>query len=158
MLSRFAGINKAAELYPYDTICLLHDGVRPMIDHETISRNIETAKKFGAAVTVAPAIETVAVMGKDNKVGQIVDRSKCQLAKAPQTFFLGDLIKAHKEAINSGVSDCIDTAFLMQQNGYDLFTVEGPADNIKITTPTDFYTFKALLDVRENSQLFGVGL
>lgn len=36
MLSRFEGIKKAAELYPEDTICLMHDGVRPMIDHDLI--------------------------------------------------------------------------------------------------------------------------
>ena len=41
MLSRFEGIQKAKELYPDDTICLMHDGVRPMIDHDIISRNIE---------------------------------------------------------------------------------------------------------------------
>ena len=40
MLSRYMGVNKAAELYPKDTICLMHDGVRPLIDHEIISKNI----------------------------------------------------------------------------------------------------------------------
>ena len=28
--------------------------------------------------------------------------------------------------------------------------------NIKITTPGDFYIFRALVDVRENSQIFGI--
>lgn len=156
MLSRFEGIKKAAELYPEDTICLMHDGVRPMIDHDIISRNIESVEKFGSAVTVAPAIETIAVRGADDKVGQIIDRSKCQMAKAPQSFRLGELLKVHQDAIQSGMNDCIDTAYLMQINGHDVYTVEGSAENIKITTPTDFYTFRALMDIRENSQIFGV--
>ena len=54
------------------------------------------------------------------------------------------------------MNDCIDTAYLMQMKGYDVYTVEGSAENIKITTPTDFYTFRALMDIRENSQIFGV--
>ena len=83
MLSRYEGVKKAAELYSGDTICLMHDGVRPMIDHDTISRNIDSVNKHGSAVTVAPAIETIAVKGTDNKVGEIIDRSKCQMAKAP---------------------------------------------------------------------------
>ncbi len=154
MLSRFEGVKKAKELYPDDTICLMHDGVRPMIGHDIITANIKSVEKFGSAVTVAPAIETIAVRGSDNKVGQIIDRSK--MAKAPQSFRLGELFKVHREAIDAGMNDCIDTAYLMQLNGYDVYTVEGSAENIKITTPTDFYTFRALMDIRENSQIFGV--
>ncbi|MCI8884825.1 MAG: 2-C-methyl-D-erythritol 4-phosphate cytidylyltransferase [Dorea sp.] len=156
MLSRFEGVKKASELYPNDTICLMHDGVRPMIDHDIISQNIESVEKFGSAVTVAQAVETIAVRGSDNKVGQIIDRSKCQMAKAPQSFRLGELLKVHQESVDSGMIDCIDTAYLMQLSGYDVYTVEGSAENIKITTPTDFYTFRALMDIRENSQIFGV--
>lgn len=156
MLSRFEGVKKAAQLFPNDTVCLMHDGVRPLIDRDIISKNIESVEKFGSAVTVAPAIETIAVKGEDNKVGQIIDRSKCQLAKAPQSFRLGELLRAHQNAVDSGIADCIDTAYLMQQNGHDVYTVEGTSENIKITTPTDFYTFRALMDIRENSQIFGV--
>lgn len=156
MLSRFEGVKKAAELYQDDTICLMHDGVRPMIDHDIISRNIESVEMYGSAVTVAPAIETIAVRGTDNKVGQIIDRSKCQMAKAPQSFRLGKLFEAHQKAVEDGMLDCIDTAYLMQLQGNDVYTVEGSAENIKITTPTDFYTFRALMDIRENSQIFGV--
>ena len=156
MLSRFEGVKKAAELYPEDTVCLMHDGVRPMIDHDIISRNIESVEMYGSAVTVAPAIETIAVRGTDNKVGQIIDRSKCHMAKAPQSFRLGKLLTAHQKAVDDGMLDCIDTAYLMQLQGNDVYTVEGSAENIKITTPTDFYTFRALMDIRENSQIFGV--
>ena len=156
MLSRYFGVKKAAELYPSDTICLMHDGVRPMIDHDIISKNIESVEKNGTAVTVAPAIETVAIKDTGTKVGEIIDRSKCQLAKAPQSFRLGELLKVHEDALSSGMKDCIDTAYLMQISGYELYTVEGSPENIKITTPTDFYTFRALMDIRENSHIFGV--
>lgn len=156
MLSRYEGVKKAAELYSGDTICLMHDGVRPMIDHDTISRNIDSVNKHGSAVTVAPAIETIAVKGTDNKVGEIIDRSKCQMAKAPQSFRLDDLVIAHQKAVNSGMKDCIDTAYLMQINGHDIYSVEGSEENIKITTPTDFYTFRALMEIKDNSQIFGV--
>ncbi len=156
LLSRYEGVKKAAEMYPENTVCLMHDGVRPLIDHETITKNIESVEKSGSAVTVAPAVETIAVRGSDNKVGEIIDRSKCQMAKAPQSFRLGVLLRAHQVAINSGMKDCIDTAYLMQLSGHDVYTVEGSAENIKITTATDFYTFRALMDIRENSQIFGV--
>ena len=50
----------------------------------------------------------------------------------------------------------IDSASLMKFYGHELYTVQGNADNIKITTPADFYTFKALYEVRENQQIFGL--
>ena len=134
----------------------MHDGVRPLIDGDLISRNINCVKEHGSAVTVSPAIETIAIRDAENKVGEIIDRKKCQMAKAPQSFILKDLLKAHKDAVEAGMNDCIDTAYLMQTSGHDVYTVEGSSDNIKITTPTDFYTFRALMEIRENSQIFGV--
>ena len=156
MLSRFNGIQRAAELYPPDTICLMHDGVRPLIDDNTISVNIASVKRYGSAITSSPAIETVVVRGEGSRVDTILDRSKCQMARAPQSFRLGELLDAHRRAVENGMNDCIDTAFLMQAYGHALFFVEGPPENIKITTPPDFYIFRALMDARENSQIFGL--
>ena len=156
MLSRYNGLLEASKLYPDETVCLMHDGVRPLIDHETITKNIISVEKHGSAVTVSPAIETIAIKGVDNSVGEIIDRSKCQLAKAPQSFRLGDLLTNHKKAIADGMDDCIDTAYLMQLYGHPLYTVEGSSENIKITTPADYFTFKALIDAKENYQIFGL--
>ncbi len=38
----------------------------------------------------------------------------------------------------------------------DLHLLEGTNENIKITTPEDFYIFWAIIDVKENSQVFGL--
>ncbi len=155
MLSRYEGVKKASELYEKNAVCLMHDGVRPLIDHDTITKNIESVKTYGSGVTVAPAVETIAVKDADNKVGKIIDRSRCQLAKAPQSFYLGDMLEAHQRMVEEGITDCIDTAYLMQHYGFPVYTVEGSPENIKITTPTDFYIFRALIDARENLQIFG---
>ena len=44
----------------------------------------------------------------------------------------------------------------MKWNGYKLSVVEGPVENIKITTPMDYYNFKAFVEAKENAELFGV--
>lgn len=149
------GVKKACELYDKDSVVLIHDGVRPLIDAETISKNIETVKKNGTAITVTPAIETITISEENNKVGQIIERSKVQMAKAPQSFKLGELWEVHNMAENDNRA-FIDSASMMQYYGYSLFTVEGKPENIKITTPNDFYTFRALVDAKENSQIFGL--
>lgn len=155
--SIFHGIKKAYELYEKDSIVLIHDGVRPLIDEDTITRCIESSTQYGNAVTVAAAIETVFIKGDDNyEVGTILNRNQCELARAPQCFLLKDVYEAHLLAQREGKTDFIDSASLMQYYGHKLFTVEGPADNIKITTPADFYIFRALLDANENLQIIGV--
>jgi len=44
---------------------------------------------------------------------------------------------------------------MMQYYGNKLYLIEGPQENIKITTPDDFYSMRAILDARENAQIYG---
>ena len=78
------------------------------------------------------------------------------MARAPQCFYLAEILKAHDNAIRENKHDFIDSASIMKYYGHSLSVVEGPVENIKITTPMDFYTFRALFEARESSQLFGV--
>ena len=50
----------------------------------------------------------------------------------------------------------IDSASLMVHYGVRLHMVDGPAENIKITTPSDYYVFRAIVEARENSQIWGI--
>lgn len=153
--SIFNGLCKASELFGDENIVLIHDGVRPLIDEETITKNIEMTENKGCAITVTPAIETIFMNQEDGSVGDIIDRSKCQLARAPQSFYLKNIMEAHNKARNEK-KEFIDSASMMQHYGHKLFSVQGTPENIKITTPGDFYLFRAILDSRENTQLFGV--
>ena len=153
--SQRKGLKKVAELYPDDSVVLIHDGVRPLIDEKTISKNIESVKKRRTAITVTPAIETITLKTSSGEIGEIIERSKVEMARAPQSFVLKDILDAHQQAENDGL-DFIDSASLMKHYGYTLYSVEGSPENIKITTPNDFYVFRALVDANENSQIFGV--
>ena len=154
--SIFNGLKCLAENNDDDkSIVLVHDGVRPFINAETIDLCIETVREKGSAITVVPAIETICQQD-GGKIIEITDRSKCFMAKAPQCFFLKNIYESHLKAREDGKNDFIDSASLMHHYGTALYTVAGNADNIKITTPADFYTFRALYDVRENQQIFGL--
>ena len=154
--SIFKGL-KAIKTFDKDekSIVLIHDGVRPFINEDVISSCIKSVKEKGSAITVVPATETI-ITSEDGKISTITDRSKCCLARAPQCFYLDDILDAHHKAIKDGNLNMIDSASLMKFYGHELYTVQGNADNIKITTPADFYTFKALYEVRENQQIFGL--
>ena len=151
------GLRSAGELAgDNETIVLIHDGVRPLITKELISENIEMAEKEGNAITVAPATETIFQFEQDTRVvSRIYDRSTCFVAKAPQTFRLKDILEAHEKARREQ-REYIDSASLMQAFGYTLHTVESTPDNIKVTTPSDYYMLKAIMTEKEHSEIFGL--
>ena len=134
-------------------IVLIHDGVRPLIDSETISNNIASVKKYGTAITCTVAKETVILVDKDNNVSEVPSREQSRFAKAPQSFWLKEILDVERQAINEGKTDMIDSCTLMRHYGKKLNVVVGPNENIKITTPDDSYIFRALYDARENQQL-----
>ena len=155
--SIFNGLKKAYEMVDHDdTVVLIHDGVRPLINKELISSCIASVKKYGNAITTTPAIETVFINSEKESVGKIFNRSNCAMARAPQCFYLHDIYAAHLKAQQDKKYDFIDSAMMMQYYGAELHIVNGPIENIKITTPTDFYLFRALLDAQENMQIVGI--
>lgn len=154
-LSIFNGLEAAERHFPKDSVVLIHDGVRPLITEQTITDNIEQVKKCGSAITTAPTIETFVVVDENLSVVEIPKRSLSKLAKAPQSFFLSDILEIHRQAQKDGIFDSIDSCTLMSSYNKSLTLVEGPRENIKITTPTDYYIFRAIFETKENNQIFG---
>ncbi len=153
-LSIYNGLCAAEELYGVkENIVLIHDGVRPLINDKTITDNIESVKANGSAITCKLATETVILVDKDSKVCEVPSREASRMAQAPQSFWLNDILDVHRRALADGRKNMIDSCTMMRTYGKDLSVVIGPTENIKITTPDDFYTFRALYDAKENEQL-----
>ncbi len=133
---------------------LIHDGVRPLITPDTITENIKAVGQYESCITCVPATETF-VVRHDNDTLSIPERKDSLIARAPQTFFLRDILTAHRRARADGRHDFIDSCTMMSHYGYKLHTIIGPMENIKITTPTDFFIFRAMVEVHENQQIFG---
>ena len=155
-MSIFNGLEALREKYQgNDDYVLIHDGVRPLIDEETISKNIESVKKYGTAITVKPVIETVVQVDEEDIINNVIERSTCQTAVAPQSFLLSEIYSLHMRAQAEKLFDMTDSATLARYFGLPLHTVMGGSENIKITTPSDFYIFRAIYEARENAQIFG---
>ncbi|HEM9151761.1 TPA: 2-C-methyl-D-erythritol 4-phosphate cytidylyltransferase [Streptococcus agalactiae] len=155
-MSIFKGLEAAEQLATDDAVVLIHDGVRPLINEEVINVNIQSVKETGSAVTSVRAKETVVLVNDSSKISEVVDRTRSFIAKAPQSFYLSDILSVERDAISKGITDAIDSSTLMGMYNRELTIVEGPYENIKITTPDDFYMFKALYDARENEQIYGM--
>lgn len=137
-----------------DVNVLIHDGVRPLITEQTITDNIKTVIEKGNCITCVPATETFIVNKQDGSL-HIPTRADSKIARAPQSFKLEDIIAAHRLAISNDRHDYIDSCTMMSEMGHQMNTIMGPMENIKITTPTDFFVFRAMVEVHENQQIFG---
>lgn len=156
-LSIYNGLKAAKEIAGEEkSIVLIHDGVRPLITEKLITDNIESVKSHGSAITTAPVKETTLVVnpGKST-IDYIPSRPNSRVAKAPQSFLLDDILEAHEKTLIEGETNCIDSVTMMQKYGFDLYLIDGPTQNIKITTPEDFYTMRAILEAKENAQIYG---
>ena len=137
-------------------IVLIHDGVRPIIDERLITQNINSVIEFGSAISASSAIETFCLTGEQGTLDKVLRRSECVIAKAPQSFWLKDILECHHKAQEEGFYDAIDSASLMMRYGHVLHYVNCHNANIKITTPHDYYIFKGLLDAEESMQIIGL--
>jgi len=153
--SIYLGLKAAQATYGDDCNVLIHDGVRPLINAQTVTDNISAANQYGNAITCVNTTETIVVNQPDGSL-YIPSRSDTLIARAPQTFRLAELLAAHEEARRTGKADFIDSCTMMSYYGYKIHPIIGPAENIKITTPTDFYVFRAMIELQENRQIFGL--
>lgn len=152
--SIYKGLEAAYRFVHDNAVVLIHDGVRPLITEQTITDNINTVMAKGNCITSIPATETF-IVKKDDDSFEIPSRPNSLIARAPQSFFLNDILSAHRDARDNGKNNYIDSCTLMSHYGHKMNTIIGPMENIKITTPTDFFVFKAMVDVHENQQIFG---
>lgn len=156
-LSIFNGLCAAEKLANgEEAIVLIHDGVRPMIHSDLITANIEAVRQHGNAITGSIVKETIVSVNESDTIEFVPERKYSRVAKAPQSFRLSDILGAHRKAQDEGRTDFIDSCTLMRHYGYTLHMVDGPYENIKITTPDDFYTMRAILQVREDAQIYGL--
>lgn len=143
--SRFNGLEYLFNnMASSDDIVLIHDGVRPFIPNEVIIENINCARHSGNAITVAPLNETI--IYTQTNPDQILQRSDCFLARAPQTFYVKDIYELYKRALDEQKTELIDSATIAYHYGQKLNYVVGPEENIKITTPIDYYSATGILN------------
>ena len=152
--SIFNGLKVLSATASNEDIVLIHDGVRPLINAEVISKNIASVKEHGNAITCEPALESV-VMSLDGKtIESVPPRTNMFTAKAPQSFRFGDIWALYQRARHDGIRS-IDSASLCNVYGVKMNIVRSTPNNVKITAPQDYYVFRALYEAMENQQIFG---
>jgi len=153
--SIYNGLRALSGVCQADDIVVIHDGVRPLITEELISTNILKAKDHGTAITVEPATESVIHSSTGDQIDAVPPRASMYIAKAPQTFQFALIWKYYQRAYREELL-CIDSAHLLSIYQVEMHMVKSPPNNMKITSPADYYIFRALHEAIENQQILGI--
>jgi 2-C-methyl-D-erythritol 4-phosphate cytidylyltransferase len=124
----------------------VHDGARPLVTPDVISRGLEAAREVGAAIAAVPATDTVKVVDASRIITATPERSNLWLAQTPQVFRTSLLAGAYEAlASDDALLDVTDCARLLELTGHAVKIFEGERTNIKITTPLDLWIAEAIV-------------
>ena len=128
---------KAAEGADY---VLIHDGARPLLTKEIISRTLKGAEEYGACVAGMPVKDTIKTVDSDGFVAATPDRSRLWQIQTPQAFSYQWIRQAYdklfsREEYQQGITD--DAMVLETMSSHRVKLIEGSYSNIKVTTPED---------------------
>lgn len=153
--SIYLGLSAIKEAVADEEIVLIHDGVRPLITDELITKNIEMVKARGNAITAEAVRESVVRSEDGETISAVPPRSEMYVAKAPQSFRYQDVMELYERARKDG-NKSIDSSHLCSMYDVPMNIVFSTSNNIKITEPADFYIYRALYEAIENQQVFGL--
>ena len=122
----------------------VHDGARPLLSAEVLTRLLTEAREWGAAIPGIASRDTVKLGDRDGFVRQTVDRTSVYAVQTPQVFNYTELVTAYREAREEGFLGTDDASLFERYIGR-VKIVPGDYNNIKITTPQDMIVAEALL-------------
>jgi 2-C-methyl-D-erythritol 4-phosphate cytidylyltransferase len=117
-------------------IIAVHDGARPLITPEQISKSIAAACEQKAVACARPMTETIKRVDTEGRITESLDRTGVWVMETPQVFTKALLAQAYEAVIRDGAL-VTDEVSAVQHIGVSVFVVENTAPNPKITFPAD---------------------
>jgi 2-C-methyl-D-erythritol 4-phosphate cytidylyltransferase len=140
--TRFQSVKNGLDAVKVPALVAIHDGVRPLVSKETISRCFDAAAKFGAAIPTMDSIESIRFV--DANGSKSVDRTAYKMVQTPQVFDAELLRKAYEQEFSALFTD---DASVVEAMGATVHLVDGNRENIKITTEFDLIVAERLLEL-----------
>ena len=143
--TRFASSKNGLSYIPNEAqgLVAIHDGVRPFVSVDVISRCFNEARASGTAVPVIPAIDTLRQVNIETGETFTVNRSLFRAVQTPQVF---DIALAHRAFSQPYRDSFTDDASVIESLGVKISMVEGNRENIKLTTPFDLKVAEVLAE------------
>ncbi len=130
----------------------IHDGARPFINRDMLSRARESVEQYGSGVVGMPVKDTIKIADEAGFAVNTPKRSLVWQIQTPQCFWYSEIAPAYAKLIHSeetllaqGIT-ITDDAMVMELFGSRrVKLVEGSYENIKITTPEDLTVAEGFL-------------
>lgn len=132
-----------------DDIIVTHDAVRPFVTKDIINKNIECAKKYGAADTVILATDTIVNSINSEYITQIPERKHMYQGQTPQSFNIKLLLECFEMLTDYEKNIVTDVAKIAVLKNKKVMLVEGSVYNIKLTVPFDIMVAEMLIEKGE---------
>jgi 2-C-methyl-D-erythritol 4-phosphate cytidylyltransferase/2-C-methyl-D-erythritol 2,4-cyclodiphosphate synthase len=123
---------------------LVHDGARPLVCRALLKRLLAARDMGDIVVPVIPVIDSLRRTSEGRT--EILDRRGIIAVQTPQFCRLGTLQSAYLNC--AGSASFGDEAALIESTGGQVVTVEGDAQNMKVTVPEDAEILEAALGAR----------
>ena len=126
---------------------LIHDGARPLVSVELISKTIEALAGKHAVTVATPVTDTLHQL-EDNHTARGPDRDSLVAVQTPQGFNRMMLNRAFSIARTRKLVTTDEVTLVRDVMGIHSEIVPGESENVKITHPKDLETFAAQLKKR----------
>jgi 2-C-methyl-D-erythritol 4-phosphate cytidylyltransferase len=141
--TRYHSVQNGLKHVNNDGVVFVHDGARPLITHELITRCYHQAVDLGSAIPSIPVSESMRLI--ENGTSRPVNREQMRIIQTPQTFRTEIILPAFNQDYQESFTD---EANVVEAFGTKIHLIDGMNDNMKITTPEDMIRAEALLKVR----------
>lgn len=147
--TRWESVKNGLAAIPADakpnSVVLIHDGARPLVDTPTVKRVCQATINTDGAIPAVAINDSLRKIGEDGVSSEPVDRSDFRAIQTPQGFKLWSLREAYALPYQPLFTD---DASVMAEAGFEnVFLVEGSPDNIKITNPRDIAVAEAIISM-----------
>jgi 2-C-methyl-D-erythritol 4-phosphate cytidylyltransferase len=140
-LSVSEGLRK---LPPGTGIVAVHDGARPLITPQQITRCVNRAVEVGAVACARPVVETLKRVSARGTIEGSLPREGAWIMETPQVFRCDMLCAAYDKVLADGLL-VTDEVSAVQHLGVEVYVQDNPSPNPKITYPADLDLAEKLL-------------
>ena len=135
---RYNSVYNGLKCVDHDGYVFIHDGARPFVDRESITRAYNIVKEENACIVAMPVKDTIKISDTTKHVVSTPDRRTVWMVQTPQVFSSKLIKEAYEKMMDTDCSGVTDDAMVVEQmTGHLIRLVEGSYMNIKITTPED---------------------
>ena len=135
---RYYSVWNGLQAMSEDGYVFIHDGARPFVTEEILSRVYDAVQTEKACVVGMPVKDTIKIADENEFAKETPNRNFVWMVQTPQVFETALVKEAYSLLMQQSDIQVTDDAMVVEQMlDKQVKLVEGSYENIKITTPED---------------------